>query len=107
MSTNIPPLFSSLLFKNATWIFREIATIVTFFKNSLLQDVNDEVPTFSRPSYAGEIRENAQKGTPITFLGVDVATEVFDYDRGSNGTFNLHVEGDQGIFEACFYQCGR
>ena len=26
-------------------------------------------------------------------------TEVFDHDRGTNGTFQLHVEGDQDIFE--------
>ena len=26
-------------------------------------------------------------------------TEVFDHDRGTNGTFQLHVEGDQNIFE--------
>ena len=66
---------------------------------SFFQDVNDEIPTFRRNSYFGEIRENAQKGTPITFLGTDVEAEVFDYDSGSNGTFNLYVDGDQGIFE--------
>jgi hypothetical protein len=26
-------------------------------------------------------------------------TEVFDHDRGTNGTFQLHVEDDQNIFE--------
>ena len=26
-------------------------------------------------------------------------TEVFDHDRGTNGTFQLHVEEDQNIFE--------
>jgi hypothetical protein len=25
--------------------------------------------------------------------------EVFDNDRGSNGTFSLAIEGDGGIFE--------
>ena len=26
-------------------------------------------------------------------------TEVFDHDRGTNGTFQLHVEDDRNIFE--------
>ena len=32
-------------------------------------------------------------------LGSNVVPEVFDYDSGTNGTFQLFLEGDQGIFE--------
>jgi hypothetical protein len=28
--------------------------------------------------------------------------EVFDHDRGTNGTFTLSIEGDGGIFEVSF-----
>ena len=31
------------------------------------QDINDELPTFRSREYIGEINENAQKGTPVTF----------------------------------------
>ena len=74
-----------------------------------LQDVNDEEPTFGKSRYVGEIGENAQKGTPITFIaaatsnggdgGGDVSPEIYDYDSGSNGTFQLYIEGGQDIFE--------
>ena len=44
------------------------------------------------------------RGTLISFWGVDVnrnnqQAEVFDHDRGTNGTFQLRVEGDQDVFE--------
>jgi hypothetical protein len=46
------------------------------------------------------VSENAQRATPVNFLGTSVA-EVFDRDRGTNGTFSISIEGDRGIFEVC------
>ena len=53
-----------------------------------------------------EISENAQKGTPVNFVGgaglsssaLNVP-EVFDHDHGTNGTFKLFLEGEDGVFE--------
>ena len=70
-----------------------------FDTNIFLQDVNDETPTFKSASYVAEIGENSPRATPILFLGGNVVPEVFDYDSGTNGTFQLFLEGDQGIFE--------
>ena len=62
--------------------------------------MNDETPTFRNPSYVAEISENSPRATPILFLGGNnVLPEVFDHDSGTNGTFQLFLEGDQGIFE--------
>ena len=71
-----------------------------------LQDVNDEIPKFRSSSYVGEISENSPRATPILFLGgvgntKEVLPEVFDHDSGTNGTFQLFLEGDQGIFDVC------
>ena len=41
------------------------------------QDINDEVPRFRSPAYVAEIAENAQKNTPVTWLGKDNIAEVF------------------------------
>ncbi len=61
--------------------------------------MNDERPEFRSAHYVAEIAENAQRGTPVTFLGSAVA-EVFDYDQGTNGTFKLTLEGgDAEMFE--------
>ncbi|KAJ0175756.1 hypothetical protein K1T71_008915 [Dendrolimus kikuchii] len=68
----------------------EVTVIVT--------DVNDETPTFRSERYVGEILENAQQNTPITFLQ-DAIPEVFDYDQGKNGTFELYLNGDGGMFD--------
>ena len=65
----------------------------------LFQDVNDELPLFRLKSYEGEIWENAQKGSLVEFLD-SASPEVYDYDRGSNGTFRMAIENDvTGIFE--------
>ncbi|OXU32081.1 hypothetical protein TSAR_007838 [Trichomalopsis sarcophagae] len=64
----------------------------------ILMDVNDETPTFRSSKYIAEINENAPHNTPVNFIG-DAIPEVFDHDLGSNGTFKLVIEGDQGIFE--------
>lgn len=60
------------------------------FSNSIIQtevtiivtDVNDETPTFRSARYVGEINENAQSNTPVTFIGTAVP-QVFDYDQVS------------------------
>lgn len=46
----------------------------------IITDVNDEKPKFKSNRYVGEIIENAQQNTPITFLQ-DGVPEVFDYDQ--------------------------
>ncbi|XP_061729835.1 cadherin-23 [Cydia pomonella] len=68
----------------------EVTVIVT--------DVNDETPQFRSEKYVGEVLENAQQNTPITFLQ-DAVPEVFDYDQGKNGTFELFLQGDNGVFD--------
>ncbi|XP_026315340.1 cadherin-23 [Hyposmocoma kahamanoa] len=68
----------------------EVTVIVT--------DVNDETPRFRSERYIGEVLENAQQNTPITFLQ-DAIPEVFDYDQGKNGTFELYLVGDNGVFD--------
>ena len=63
--------------------------------------MNDEKPEFRSSHYVAEIAENAQKGTPVTFLGTGAPPEVFDFDQGTNGTFKLSLEGgDAAMFEA-------
>lgn len=64
----------------------------------IVTDVNDETPTFRSNFYEAEINENAQVNTPVTFLG-NFFPEVYDHDQGNNGTFEMFLEGDQGIFE--------
>ncbi|XP_054269612.1 cadherin-23-like [Macrosteles quadrilineatus] len=64
----------------------------------ILMDVNDETPTFRSKMYACEVNENAPANTPLTFLG-HVVPQVFDYDQGNNGTFDMFIEDDDGVFE--------
>ncbi|XP_077287524.1 cadherin 88C [Arctopsyche grandis] len=64
----------------------------------ILTDVNDETPQFRSKRYICEVIENAQQNTPITFLQ-DAIPEVYDYDQGKNGTFELYLEGDKDVFE--------
>ncbi|XP_063618733.1 cadherin-23 [Cydia splendana] len=64
----------------------------------IITDVNDETPRFRNDKYVGEVLENAQQNTPITFLQ-DAVPEVFDYDQGKNGTFELFLQGDNGVFD--------
>ncbi|XP_046962418.1 cadherin-23 isoform X2 [Vanessa cardui] len=64
----------------------------------IVTDVNDEEPRFRSDRYIGEVIENAQQNTPITFLQ-DAIPEVFDYDQGKNGTFELYLVGDKGVFD--------
>lgn len=64
----------------------------------ILNDINDESPTFRSPFYDCEINENAQINTPVTFLGSSI-NEVFDHDQGLNGTFDLFLYPINDIFE--------
>ena len=52
----------------------------------------------------GEIVENSQKNTPVSFLGDDVIAEVFDHDQGTNGTFQLLLEDPTDSFEVSYSQ---
>nr|XP_033326560.1 cadherin-23 isoform X1 [Megalopta genalis]XP_033326561.1 cadherin-23 isoform X1 [Megalopta genalis]XP_033326562.1 cadherin-23 isoform X1 [Megalopta genalis] len=64
----------------------------------ILTDVNDETPKFRNPRYRAEINENAPYNTPVNFIG-DAIPEVYDHDLGTNGTFRIFVDGDDGIFD--------
>ncbi|XP_033230917.1 cadherin-23 isoform X2 [Belonocnema kinseyi] len=64
----------------------------------ILTDVNDETPTFRSPRYIAEINENAPQNTPVNFIG-DAIPEIYDHDLGTNGTFGMYIEGDNGIFD--------
>ncbi|OAD57365.1 Cadherin-23 [Eufriesea mexicana] len=64
----------------------------------ILTDVNDEIPKFRSARYRAEINENAPYNTPVNFIG-DAIPEVYDHDLGTNGTFKMFIEGDDGIFD--------
>nr|XP_012151361.1 PREDICTED: cadherin-23 [Megachile rotundata] len=64
----------------------------------ILTDVNDETPKFRSTRYRAEINENAPHNTPVNFIG-DAIPEVYDHDLGTNGTFRMYIEGDEGIFD--------
>lgn len=65
----------------------------------ILTDENDSTPSFKSNRYECEIAENAQQNTPVNFLQIDPKNEVFDYDLGNNGTFELYLEPPNDIFE--------
>lgn len=65
----------------------------------ILTDENDSTPSFKSARYECEIAENAQQNTPVNFLQIDPKNEVFDYDLGNNGTFELFLEPPNDIFE--------
>ncbi|XP_055621395.1 cadherin-23 [Toxorhynchites rutilus septentrionalis] len=92
---------------NAAYILEVTATEVSQIKPQpsvrteitiIITDVNDEIPTFRSAAYECEINENSQHNTAVTFLGLE-RNEVFDYDQGNNGTFDLYLEPDNGAFE--------
>ncbi|XP_011144581.1 cadherin-23 [Harpegnathos saltator] len=64
----------------------------------ILTDVNDETPKFRSMLYRAEINENAPQNTPVSFIG-DAVPEIFDHDLGTNGTFQIFIEGDGGMFD--------
>ena len=65
----------------------------------LPQDVNDELPRFRSDALVAEIAENAPAKTPLTLIGRDNLTEVYDPDQGTNGTFRLFLENASDMFE--------
>lgn len=46
----------------------------------LLEDVNDETPTFKAAHYVAEIAEGAQFNSPVNLIG-DAIPEVYDHDQ--------------------------
>ncbi|KAK0092521.1 hypothetical protein PV326_001229 [Microctonus aethiopoides] len=64
----------------------------------ILTDVNDETPRFRSDHYIAEINENAPQNTPVNFIG-DSIPEIYDHDLGSNGTFTMFIDGDDGLFD--------
>ncbi|XP_075231619.1 cadherin 88C [Lycorma delicatula] len=64
----------------------------------MVTDVNDEKPSFRNAHYNCEINENAQANTPLNFLG-PAQPQVYDYDQGNNGTFEMYIVDDEGIFD--------
>ncbi|KZC14307.1 Cadherin-23 [Dufourea novaeangliae] len=64
----------------------------------ILTDVNDETPRFRSSRYRAEINENAPYNTPVNFIG-DAIPEAYDHDLGTNGTFRIFIDGDDGIFD--------
>ncbi|CAG9818294.1 unnamed protein product [Phaedon cochleariae] len=64
----------------------------------IITDVNDEKPKFRNSFYECEIAENSPNNTPLTFLG-NYSPEVYDYDQGINGTFQLYVKGAGDTFD--------
>lgn len=66
----------------------------------ILIDINDETPRFRAASYEAEISESSQENTPLTFIGEAAQLNgVYDFDQGKNGTFDLYLEPDDGVFE--------
>lgn len=65
----------------------------------ILTDENDSTPSFKSSRYECEIAENAQQNTPVNFLQIDPKNEVFDYDLGNNGTFELYLDPPNDIFD--------
>lgn len=59
-----------------------------------VKDVNDEAPTFSRPSYSVRVNENIPVGSPLPNLDMFVQ----DTDAGSNSVFNINLMDSSGMF---------
>ncbi|XP_076057455.1 cadherin 88C isoform X2 [Oratosquilla oratoria] len=74
------------------------APSVTTEVTVLLEDVNDETPTFRASHYIAEVAEGSQFNMPVNLIG-DAIPEVYDHDQGNNGTFRMFLEGDEGMFD--------
>lgn len=72
------------------FVTTEITVIVT--------DINDQTPTFKSKEYICEVGENAPPNTPISFMKKS-EPEVYDFDQGINGTFDLFLLGANETFE--------
>ncbi|XP_023225891.1 cadherin-86C-like [Centruroides sculpturatus] len=64
----------------------------------VLLNTENHSPRFMSTKYVGNIEENSPPLTAVKWEGATVA-KVVDEDRGKNGTFQLYLEGDGGIFE--------
>lgn len=64
----------------------------------IVADINDQTPTFKSKEYICEVGENAPTNTPLSFLKKSLP-EVFDFDQGINGTFDLYLLGANETFE--------
>lgn len=65
----------------------------------ILIDENDSTPQFKSNRYECELPENAQQNTPVNFLQIDPKNDVYDYDLGNNGTFELYLDPPNDIFD--------
>lgn len=66
----------------------------------IIQDVNDERPSFKCPVLVGEINENALADMSVKFIGKNNIPQVYDLDQGINGSFSLSLEGEySSLFE--------
>lgn len=72
------------------FVTTEITVIVT--------DINDQTPTFKSREYIFEVGENAPTNTPLSLLSKS-EPEVYDFDQGINGTFDLLLLGANETFE--------
>lgn len=64
----------------------------------IVTDINDQTPTFKSNHYTCEVGENAPPNTPLSFMRKS-EPEVYDFDQGINGTFELFVLGANETFE--------
>ncbi|CAH1406526.1 unnamed protein product [Nezara viridula] len=69
----------------------------------IITDINDETPRFRSDRYICQVNENAQSNTPVTFLPPAIP-QVYDYDQGKNGTFEMFISGDGDVFEVTPHQ---
>lgn len=65
----------------------------------ILIDENDSTPQFKSNRYECEIPENGQQNSPVNFLQIEPKNEVYDYDLGNNGTFELYLDPPNDIFD--------
>lgn len=56
----------------------------------IVDDENDNKPTFERASYEGKIKENAKSGTEVD---LNFPVHVTDKDSGTNGQFTVTIFG--------------
>lgn len=64
----------------------------------IVTDINDQTPTFKSNHYICEVVENAPPNTPLSFMQ-ESEPEVYDFDQGINGTFELLLLGENQTFE--------
>lgn len=68
----------------------------------LLEDVNDETPTFKAAHYVGEVAEGAQYNSPVNLLG-DAIPEVYDHDQVSHGAAGVGLNPTLLLFQLFYF----